>query len=222
MRAGEWGGYGGGDAPGLKFETAEWIHRKEIAAICADTWGCEVRPNKSEAGIFQPWHWVVIPMMGITMGEIFWMEDLAADCAKDGVYEFFFNAPPLPITGAVGSPINPQAIQWSPTMAKNRKVIVTCAISGAIHTPTMSEHLPITPDEIAAQAIAAAEAGASILHLNARDPKDGRPSPDPEIFLRFLPRIKQATEVVCNVTTGGGHGVSVQQRLEAALRLSRK
>ena len=106
----EWGGYAGGDAPGLAFETAEWIHRKEIAAICCDTWGCEVRPNET-ADAQQPWHWVVIPMIGISMGEIFNMGELASDCAADGVYEFFFSAPPLPITGAVGSPINPIAIK---------------------------------------------------------------------------------------------------------------
>ncbi len=107
---GEWGGYAGGDAPGLAFETAEWIHEKEIAAICTDTWGCEVRPNETDDAS-QPWHWVVIPMIGITMGEIFYLKDLANDCADDKVYEFFFCGPPLPITKAVGSPINPMAIK---------------------------------------------------------------------------------------------------------------
>ncbi len=110
MRAGEWGGYAGGDAPGLAFETARWIHAKEIAAICCDTWGCEVRPNETTEAS-QPWHWVVIPMIGISMGEIFDMEELAADCADDGIYEFFFVAPPLPVTKAVGSPLNPIAIK---------------------------------------------------------------------------------------------------------------
>jgi kynurenine formamidase len=110
LHRGDWGGYAGGDAPGLCFENTEWLHRNEVAAICCDTWGCEVRPNESEAA-FQPWHWIVIPMMGITMGEIFYLKDLAEDCAKDKVYEFFFTAPPLPITGAVGSPINPMAIK---------------------------------------------------------------------------------------------------------------
>lgn len=110
LKAGEWGGYAGGDAPGLAFETCEWIHKTEIAAICTDTWGCEVRPNET-ADASQPWHWVVIPMIGITMGEIFYLEELAADCAEDGVYEFFFCGPPLPITRAVGSPINPMAIK---------------------------------------------------------------------------------------------------------------
>lgn len=110
LRDGEWGGYAGGDAPGLAFETAEWIYKKEIAAICTDTWGCEVRPNETDEAS-QPWHWVVIPMIGITMGEIFCLDELAEDCAADGVYEFFFTAPPLPITRAVGSPINPLAIK---------------------------------------------------------------------------------------------------------------
>jgi len=110
LKTGVWGGYAGGDAPGLRFETADWIRRTDIAAICADTWGCEVRPNESSEAS-QPWHWVVIPMIGITMGEIFYLKDLAEDCAKDHVYEFFFCGPPLPITGAVGSPINPIAIK---------------------------------------------------------------------------------------------------------------
>ena len=107
---GDWGTYAAGDAPGLRFETAEWIHRKQIAAICCDTWGCEVRPNESTEA-FQPWHWIVIPMIGITMGEIFYLHDLAADCAQDKVYEFLFCAPALSITGAVGSPINPIALK---------------------------------------------------------------------------------------------------------------
>ena len=106
LSAGAWGTYAAGDAPGLRFETAEWMHRREIAAICTDTWGCEVRPNEV-IDAFQPWHWVVIPMLGITMGEIFNLQELADDCKEDGVYEFFFCAPSLPITGAVGSPINP-------------------------------------------------------------------------------------------------------------------
>jgi kynurenine formamidase len=110
MRNGEWGGYAGGDAPGLAFETARWLHEHESAAICCDTWGCEVRPNETTEAQ-QPWHWVVIPMMGISMGEIFDMEELAADCEEDGRWEFFFVAPPLPITRAVGSPLNPIAIK---------------------------------------------------------------------------------------------------------------
>ncbi len=103
-------------------------------------------------------------------------------------------------------------------MPVNRKVIITCAVTGAIHTPTMSPHLPITPSEIAENAIEAAEAGATILHLHARDPRDGRPTPDPDVFMQFLPRIKQATDAVINITTGGGHNMTVQERLEAPLR----
>ena len=104
-------------------------------------------------------------------------------------------------------------------MAKSTgKVIITCAVTGSIHTPTMSPYLPITPDEIAAQAIAAAEAGAAILHLHARDPEDGRPTPDPAVFMQFLPRIKQATDAVVNITTGGGHGMTLEERLAAPLR----
>ncbi|MBX6369481.1 MAG: 3-keto-5-aminohexanoate cleavage protein [Rhodospirillales bacterium] len=103
-------------------------------------------------------------------------------------------------------------------MAAKSKVIITCAVTGSIHTPTMSPHLPLTPDEIARQAIDAAEAGAAILHLHARDPKDGRPTPDPDVFMQFLPRIKQATNAVVNITTGGGHGMSLQERLAAPLK----
>jgi len=110
LKQGEWGGYAGGEAPGLAFDTANWIYEKQIAAICTDTWGCEVRPNETD-DCTQPWHWVVIPMIGISMGEIFYVKDLAEDCAADGVYEFMFTAPPLPITRAVGSPLNPIAIK---------------------------------------------------------------------------------------------------------------
>jgi len=111
LAAMSWDGYPGGDAPGFSFETLEWIHRTEIAAIASDTWGCEVRPNETEAGINQPWHWITIPIMGITMGEIFYLAELAQDCARDRVYEFMFVAPAIPITGAVGSPTNPLAIK---------------------------------------------------------------------------------------------------------------
>lgn len=110
LKAGDWSGYAGGDAPGLAFETAYWIREKDIAAICADTWGCEVRPNETDEAN-QPWHWVVIPAIGITMGEIFYVKELAEDCAADGVYEFFFCAPPMNLPGGCGSPINPQAIK---------------------------------------------------------------------------------------------------------------
>src|ERR1700674_2206312 len=101
-----------------------------------------------------------------------------------------------------------------------KKVIITCAVTGSIHTPTMSPHLPLTPDEVATQAIEAAEAGAAILHLHARDPKDGRPTPDPAVFMQFLPRIKQATAAVVNITTGGAVTMTVEQRISAAQQLS--
>ncbi|MBI4922237.1 MAG: 3-keto-5-aminohexanoate cleavage protein [Devosia nanyangense] len=97
------------------------------------------------------------------------------------------------------------------------KVIISCAITGGIHTPTMSDALPYRPEDIAQQAIAAAEAGAAILHLHARDPETGRPSPDPAVFMRFLPVIKQGCDAVVNITTGGGLNMTVEQRLEAPL-----
>src|SRR5579864_2000093 len=105
-------------------------------------------------------------------------------------------------------------------MARSGKVIITCAVTGSIHTPTMSPYLPVTPDEVAEQAIGAAEAGAAILHLPARNPKDGRPTPDPAVFMQFLPRIKQSTKAVVNITTGGGHNMTVEERLAAPLRAS--
>lgn len=109
IETGDWKGFAGGDAPGLAFETCEWIHKKRIAGICADTWGCEVRPNESTEAS-QPWHWIVIPMMGVSVGEMFYLKDLALHCARKDIYEFLFVAPPLPISGAVGSPVNPLAI----------------------------------------------------------------------------------------------------------------
>lgn len=110
LSSGEWGEYAGGNAPGLKFETADWLRTRDIAAVSTDTWGVEVRPNEVE-GIVQPLHWVAIPMIGLTLGEIFRLGDLAADCAEDGVYEFFFCGASLPFTGGVGSPINPIAVK---------------------------------------------------------------------------------------------------------------
>jgi uncharacterized protein (DUF849 family) len=98
-------------------------------------------------------------------------------------------------------------------MAKS--VIITCAITGSLHTPSMSPHLPITPAEIAAESIAAAAAGAAILHLHARDPKDGRPTADPRVFQEFLPRIKQGTDAIVNLTTGGAPGMTIDERLAA-------
>jgi kynurenine formamidase len=110
LRAGSWGTYAGGDAPGLAFETLRWLYDQEMAAVASDTWGVEVRPNEIDEA-FQPWHWVAIPNMGLSVGEMFYLEELAAGCADDGRYEFFFVAPPLPITGASGSPVNPIAIK---------------------------------------------------------------------------------------------------------------
>ena len=102
----------------------------------------------------------------------------------------------------------------------NNKVIITCAITGGIHTPTLSEALPYTPEDIAQQSIAAAEAGAAILHLHARDPDTGAPTGNPEIYARFLPVIHQATDAVINITTGGSPDMSPEDRLAAALRFS--
>jgi uncharacterized protein (DUF849 family) len=101
-------------------------------------------------------------------------------------------------------------------MSANGKVIITCAITGAIHTPSMSPHLPVTPDDIAAAAIGAAEAGAAIVHLHARDPQTGRPDQSPEAFGHFLSRIKQASNVVINLTTGGAPFMTVQERVKPA------
>lgn len=105
-------------------------------------------------------------------------------------------------------------------MASNQKVIITCAVTGSVHTPSMSPYLPITPDDIANDAVAAAEAGASILHLHARNPQDGSPTPDPAVFMEFLPRIKQQSDAVINITTGGGHGMSLEERLAGPLAAS--
>lgn len=107
---GSWGDYAGGDAPGLGFDTLGWIAEREIAGLATDTWGAEVRPNEIPY-VNQPWHRVALPSLGLLVGEIFDLEALADDCAQDGVYEVFFVACPLPITGAVGSPVNPIAIK---------------------------------------------------------------------------------------------------------------
>src|SRR3954467_6727311 len=101
-------------------------------------------------------------------------------------------------------------------MAKPRKVIIPCAVTGAIHTPTMSPHLPITPEEIADAAIGAAEAGAAVIHLPARNPETGRPDPTPEAFRRLLPRIKQRTNAVINLTSGGSPTMRVEERVMPA------
>ncbi|HET6184682.1 MAG TPA: 3-keto-5-aminohexanoate cleavage protein [Acetobacteraceae bacterium] len=98
------------------------------------------------------------------------------------------------------------------------KVIISCAVTGAIHTPSMSPYLPITPEEIARSSIEAAEAGAAIIHLHARDPQTGAPTPDPAVFMRFLPIIKQNTDAVVNITTGGGLNMTLDERLAAPLQ----
>jgi uncharacterized protein (DUF849 family) len=105
-------------------------------------------------------------------------------------------------------------------LAKAQKTIITCAVTGAIHTPTMSEHLPVTADEIARQAIEAAEAGASILHLHTRHPDDGRPSVEPEHYAPILGRVKQSTDAVINLTTGGAPTMRITERLQAAAQFS--
>ncbi len=99
------------------------------------------------------------------------------------------------------------------------KVIITCAITGSIHTPSMSPHLPVTPQEIADAAVGAAEAGAAIVHLHARDPKDGRPTQDPSYFREFAPEIRRRSNVVLNFTTGGAADMTIEQRLQPALQL---
>ena len=104
--------------------------------------------------------------------------------------------------------------------APSNKVIITCAITGSIHTPTMSDALPVTPEQIATQAIDAAKAGAAVLHLHARNPADGRPSPDPEVFRQFLPRIKQSCDGVINITTGGSVLMTLEDRIAAAVTFS--
>ena len=101
-------------------------------------------------------------------------------------------------------------------MSAKGKVVITCAITGSIHTPTMTPHLPITPDEITSEAIAAAEAGAAILHLHARDPETGKPDQTPEAFARFLPRIKQGTNAAINITSGGSPYMTVEERVRPA------
>jgi uncharacterized protein (DUF849 family) len=101
---------------------------------------------------------------------------------------------------------------------KQRKAIISCAVTGAIHVPSLTPHLPITPEQIADQAVGAAEAGAAILHLHARDPESGRPTPDPEVFGRFLPDIFGRTDAVINITTGGGLGMTLDERLAAVRR----
>lgn len=102
-------------------------------------------------------------------------------------------------------------------MRQSKKVIITCAVTGSIHTPSMSPHLPITPEQIAASAVEAANAGAAMLHLHARDPRTGEPRQDPKLFAEFLPVIKSQTDAILNITTGGGLGMTLEQRLAPAI-----
>jgi kynurenine formamidase len=104
-----WGDYAGGAAPGLSFTTAEWLHASEIAAIATDTWGFEVRPNEFD-NAFQPLHQIAIPNIGLLLGEMWDLDELAADCSDTGVYECWLTAAPIPVTGAVGAPVNPLAV----------------------------------------------------------------------------------------------------------------
>jgi uncharacterized protein (DUF849 family) len=114
-----------------------------------------------------------------------------------------------------------QQIVETEAVAKTNKVIITCAITGAIHTPSMSTpYLPVTPQEIIDDAIGAAQAGAAILHLHARDPKTGRPDQTPEGFQRFLPVIKQHTNAVINITSGGSPYMRVEERAKPAAMLA--
>lgn len=101
-------------------------------------------------------------------------------------------------------------------MKASKKVIITCAVTGSIHTPSMSPYLPITPKEIADDAIAAAQAGAAMIHLHARDPLSGQPKQDPKLFAQFLPAIKEQTDAIVNITTGGGLGMTLDERLAPA------
>jgi kynurenine formamidase len=105
-----WGDFLGAVTPGLDFETLDWLREREVAAVACDNYAVEALPSRM-AGTSVPFHWIAIPMIGLTLGEMFRLKELAADCADDGVYEFMFCAPPLPVTGAVGTPINPIAIK---------------------------------------------------------------------------------------------------------------
>lgn len=109
QRRGQWGDYAGGAAPGLSLYTAPWFHEHEVAAIATDTWGVEVRPNEIEQ--VQPFHTVALVHMGLALGEIFDLDSLSTACATDGIYEFQFVAPPLPLSGASGSPLSGLAIR---------------------------------------------------------------------------------------------------------------
>lgn len=101
-------------------------------------------------------------------------------------------------------------------MSRDKKVIITCAVTGAAHSPTMSEHLPVTPDQIAAQALAAVQAGAAIIHLHARDPHNGRPSHDPELYRPVVELLRAETDAVINITTSGTSAHAIENRIAAA------
>lgn len=105
-----WGEYAGGPSPGLSFSTLPWLHRTEIAGVATDTWGCEVRPNEFDDA-FQPLHQVAIPHLGLFLGEMWHLDELAEACAEDGSYAFWLTAAPIPVTGAVGAPVNPVAVK---------------------------------------------------------------------------------------------------------------
>jgi kynurenine formamidase len=105
-----WGEYAGGPAPGLSFTTLDWLHDTDVAGVATDTWGVEVRPNEFDDA-FQPLHQVAIPHLGLFLGEMWDLDALAADCAADGRYDFWLTAAPLPVTGAVGAPVNPIAVK---------------------------------------------------------------------------------------------------------------
>jgi len=102
-------------------------------------------------------------------------------------------------------------------MRQSKKVIITCAVTGSIHTPSMSQYLPVTPDQIAHSAIEAVQAGAAMVHLHARDPATGQPQQDPQLFAQFLPAIKEQTDAIINITTGGGLGMTLEERLAPAV-----
>ncbi|MFF7986173.1 cyclase family protein [Streptomyces sp. NPDC007901] len=110
-RLGAWGGYAGGDAPGLSFTALGWLHRTEMAAVATDTWGLEVRPSEFAEPATDPLHRIAIPEMGLPLGGMWDLEALAQDCAADGVHEFLLVAAPLPVTGAVGAPVSPIAVK---------------------------------------------------------------------------------------------------------------
>ena len=126
-----------------------------------------------------------------------------------------------PAPDCLGSVPIHQGANRGQSPSKN-KVIITCAVTGSIHTPSMSPHLPITAQEIADAAIGAAEAGAAIVHLHARNPQDGRPDQTPEAFLPFLKVIKQRSNVVVNITTGGSPTMTVEERVRPAATSSRR